>query len=157
MSADILGTSWDQCRSMVQCSFTSTETRRLVRTDSSGRPPRLSHSSWTIFWNVLCVWILYFWLLSGKFWWKHLIFPGTLPPLPLYKLTLSPWPFYKLTLFPLPLYKLTLSPWLFYKLTLFPLPFYKLTLSPWPFYKLKLSPSPFYKLTLSTLWHGSVV
>ena len=28
--------------------FTSTETRRLVRTDSPGRPPRLSHSSWTM-------------------------------------------------------------------------------------------------------------
>ena len=49
MSADILGTSWDtQCRSMVQYSLTSTETRRLVRTDSPGRPPRLSHSSWTM-------------------------------------------------------------------------------------------------------------
>ena len=48
MSVDILGTSWDQCRSMVQYSFTSTETRRLVRTDSPGRPPRLSHSSWTM-------------------------------------------------------------------------------------------------------------
>ena len=48
MSADILGTSWDQCRSMVQYSFTSTETRRLVRTDSPGRPPRLSHSSWAM-------------------------------------------------------------------------------------------------------------
>ena len=48
MSVDLLGTSWDQCRSMVQYSFTSTETRRLVRTDSSGRPPRLSHSSWTM-------------------------------------------------------------------------------------------------------------
>ena len=35
------------CMSMVQYSFTSTETRRLVRTDSPGRPPRLSHSSWT--------------------------------------------------------------------------------------------------------------
>ena len=45
MSADILGTSWDQCRSMVQYSFTST---RLVWTDSPGRPPRLSHSSWTM-------------------------------------------------------------------------------------------------------------
>ena len=45
MSVDILGTSRDQCRSMVQYSFTSTETRRLVRTDSPGRPPRLSHSS----------------------------------------------------------------------------------------------------------------
>ena len=33
---------------MVQYSFTSTETRRLVRTDSPGWPPRLSHSSWTM-------------------------------------------------------------------------------------------------------------
>ena len=48
MSVDILGTSWDQCRSMVQYSFTSTETRMLVWTDSPGRPPRLSHSSWTM-------------------------------------------------------------------------------------------------------------
>ena len=49
MSVDILGTSCDQCRSMVRYSFTSTETRRLVvRTDSPGRPPRLSHSSWTM-------------------------------------------------------------------------------------------------------------
>ena len=48
MSVDILGTSWDQCRSIVQYSFTSTETRRLVRTDSPGRPPRLLHSSWTM-------------------------------------------------------------------------------------------------------------
>ena len=48
MSVDILGTSCDQCRSMVQYSFTSTETRRLVRTDSPGQPPRLSHSSLTI-------------------------------------------------------------------------------------------------------------
>ena len=44
MSVDILGTSCDQCRSMVQYSFTSTETRRLVRTDSPGQPPQLSHS-----------------------------------------------------------------------------------------------------------------
>ena len=51
MSVDILGTSWDQCRSMVQYSFTSMETRRLVRTDSPGRPPRLSHSSWTMKWR----------------------------------------------------------------------------------------------------------
>ena len=35
-------------RSTVQQFFTSTETRRLVRTDSPGRPPRLSHSSWTM-------------------------------------------------------------------------------------------------------------
>ena len=33
---------------MVQYSFASTETRRLFRTDSPGRPPRLSHGSWTI-------------------------------------------------------------------------------------------------------------
>ena len=51
MSVDILVTNCDQCRSMVQYSFTSTETRRLVRTDSSGRPPRLSQSSWTM--NIL--------------------------------------------------------------------------------------------------------
>ena len=44
---DILGTSCDQWRSMVQYCLTSTETRRLFRTDSPGRPPRLSHSSWT--------------------------------------------------------------------------------------------------------------
>jgi len=49
MSVDISGTSWDQCRSIVQYSFTSTETIRLVRTDSPGRPPRLSRSSWTMF------------------------------------------------------------------------------------------------------------
>ena len=48
MSVDILGTSWDQCRSMVQHSFTSTETRRLARTYSPGRPPRLSHNSWAL-------------------------------------------------------------------------------------------------------------
>ena len=36
---DILGTNCDQCRSMVQCCFTSTETAvRLSRTDSPGRP-----------------------------------------------------------------------------------------------------------------------
>ena len=44
----ILATRWDQCRSMVQYCFTSTETIRLVRTDSPGRPPRLSNSSWTL-------------------------------------------------------------------------------------------------------------
>ena len=48
VSVDILGTSCDQCWSMVQYSFMSMETRRLVRTDSPGRPPRLSHSSWTM-------------------------------------------------------------------------------------------------------------
>ena len=44
MSVDILGTNCDQCLSMVQCCFTS----RLIRTESPGRPPRLSHSSWTL-------------------------------------------------------------------------------------------------------------
>ena len=39
---DILGTNCDQCLSMVQCCFTSTETVRLIRTGSPGRPPRLS-------------------------------------------------------------------------------------------------------------------
>ena len=48
MSVDILGTNCDQCRSMVRCCFTSTETVRLIRTGSPGRPPRLSHSSWTL-------------------------------------------------------------------------------------------------------------
>ena len=37
---------------MVHCSFTSTETIGLVRTDSPGRQPRLSHSSWTM-WRLL--------------------------------------------------------------------------------------------------------
>ena len=45
---DILGTNCDQCLSMVQCCFTSTETVRLIRMESPGRPPRLSHSSWTL-------------------------------------------------------------------------------------------------------------
>ena len=43
---DVLGTNCcDQCLSMVQCCFTSTETVKLIRTESPGRPPRLSHSS----------------------------------------------------------------------------------------------------------------
>ena len=33
---------------MVQCCFTSTETIRLIRTGSPGRPPRLSYSPWTL-------------------------------------------------------------------------------------------------------------
>ena len=56
MSADILGTNCEQCVSMVQCCFTSTETRKLIRTESPGRLPRLSHSSWTqsstLLWSV---------------------------------------------------------------------------------------------------------
>ena len=48
MSVDILGTNRDQCVCLVQCCFTSTETVRLIRTGSPGRPPRLSHSSRTL-------------------------------------------------------------------------------------------------------------
>ena len=48
MLVDILGTSWDQCLSMVQYCFTSMETIRLVRTEHPGRPPQLSRSSWTL-------------------------------------------------------------------------------------------------------------
>ena len=33
---------------MVHCCFTSTETARLIRMGSPGRPPRLSHSLWTL-------------------------------------------------------------------------------------------------------------
>ena len=39
MSVDMLGTNCDQCRSMVQCCFTSTETVRLITTGSPGRQP----------------------------------------------------------------------------------------------------------------------
>ena len=39
MSVDILGTNSDQCLSTVQCCFMSTETVRLIRTESPGRPP----------------------------------------------------------------------------------------------------------------------
>ena len=55
MPVDLLGTGWDQCVSMVQYSFTSTETSRLVRTDSWGRPLRLSHSSWTMNTDLICI------------------------------------------------------------------------------------------------------
>ena len=53
MSSDVgltslLGTNCDQCVCMAQCCFTSTETIGLIRTGSPGRPPRLSHSSWTL-------------------------------------------------------------------------------------------------------------
>ena len=43
MSGDILGTSWDQCVSMVQYCFTSTETIRLVETEK----PRAATSTFT--------------------------------------------------------------------------------------------------------------
>ena len=48
---DTLRTNCDQCISTVQCCFTSTETIRLIRTGSPGRPSRLSHSSWTLMVN----------------------------------------------------------------------------------------------------------
>ena len=38
----------NQCWSIVQCCLTSTETVRLIGTESPGRPPRLSHSSWIL-------------------------------------------------------------------------------------------------------------
>ena len=70
-----LGTSCDQCRSMVQYSFTSSETRRLVRTDSPGRPPRLSHSSWTmtsVWLKMMMSWCLMssdvIWHIRDKLW-----------------------------------------------------------------------------------------
>ena len=66
MPVDILGTNCDQCLSTVRCCFTSTETVRLVRTESPGWPPRLSHSSWTL--TVVCLWFTPFhrpfWLLG---------------------------------------------------------------------------------------------
>ena len=68
MSVDILGTSWDQCRSMVQYSFTSTETRRLVRTDSPGRPPRLSHNSWTMTTGSVLGWLHIAWAGPSLAW-----------------------------------------------------------------------------------------
>ena len=47
MSVDVLGENCDHAMP-VQCCFTSTETVRLIRTESPGRPPRLWHSSWTL-------------------------------------------------------------------------------------------------------------
>ena len=48
MSSDVGLTNCDQWVFMVHCCFTSTETIRLIRTGSPGRPPRRSHSSWTL-------------------------------------------------------------------------------------------------------------
>ena len=71
MSVDILGRSWDQCINMVQYCFTSTETIRLVRTESPGRPPRLSHSFWALTRSFL------FWLLLlGSFFSHDLSYPA---------------------------------------------------------------------------------
>ena len=58
---DTLGTNCDQCVCTVQCCFTSTKTIRLIRTGSPGRPPGLSHSSWTLwgadFWGFCLLYI----------------------------------------------------------------------------------------------------
>ena len=55
ISVDLLGTNCDQCWSTVQCCFTSTETVRLIRMESPGRPLWLLHSSWTLwFWMSDC-------------------------------------------------------------------------------------------------------
>ena len=70
MSVDILGTSCDQCWSMVQYSFTSTETRRLDRTDNPGQPPRLSHSSWTMSVRIKMECLLY--LEKIWHWWPRI-------------------------------------------------------------------------------------
>ena len=62
--------------SMVQCCFTSTETVRLIRTGRTGRPPRLSHSSWT---------------LTGRKTQNYLLTPPPPPPpLPPLQFTFSP-------------------------------------------------------------------
>ena len=42
---------------LIQCCFASTETMRLIRDGSPGRPPRLSHSSWTLSQQFTCVWL----------------------------------------------------------------------------------------------------
>ena len=50
---DILRTNCDQCVSVVPFCCTSTETIRLIRTGSPGRPPRLSHTAPELCGNVL--------------------------------------------------------------------------------------------------------
>ena len=68
MSVGILGTNCecDQCLSMVQCCFTSTEiithmVIRLIRTESPGRPPRLLFC-WTLSATEIWIW---FYTLQG--------------------------------------------------------------------------------------------
>ena len=57
MSSDvgwhILRTSWDQCRSMLQYNFTSTETRRLVRTATSTFTQLLNYVYGTDGWQAV--------------------------------------------------------------------------------------------------------
>ena len=47
--------------------FMSTETMRLVRMDSPGRPPRLSHSSWTDAWSSKLRLYIYIYIPSMKY------------------------------------------------------------------------------------------
>ena len=71
MSADILGTSWDRCRSTVQYSLTSTETRRLVRTEAqdgrldSHTAPELWRTSRSQLAYVICAHSLQ-WKVTGE-------------------------------------------------------------------------------------------
>ena len=55
MSVDILGTSCDECRSTVQYSFTSTETRRLVRT---------FHAAFYIAGHAKCLFLFFVYVLD---------------------------------------------------------------------------------------------
>jgi len=56
MSSDVGWHIWDKLETNAEARFNiaSSETRRLVRTDSEGRPPRLSHSSWTMVRSFWC-------------------------------------------------------------------------------------------------------
>ena len=74
MSTDILGTSWDQSVSTVQYCFTSTETIRLVRTESPGQPPRLSHTSWALIFRHWPI-IVYTRLPAGGTYYPICMFP----------------------------------------------------------------------------------
>ena len=77
-----LGTSWDQCRGTVQYSFTSTETRRLVRADSPGRPPRLSPSQ-LLNYDTHTMRYMYLYTLGVKRVHTHTAAPPPSPPPPL--------------------------------------------------------------------------
>ena len=54
---------------MVQCCFTSTETIRLIRMDSPGWPPGLSHSSWTMTDFSFHIWLFVASSLNLWGWW----------------------------------------------------------------------------------------
>ena len=48
-----LSTPLSSFLSLLKCCFTSTETVGLFGTGSPGRPPRLSHSSWALMWDLV--------------------------------------------------------------------------------------------------------